>query len=385
MSAFAMKQRGYTLVEIMLALVVLGILLGGALVPLQARYEAGNRAEAEEYMHNARESVVGYAVANQTKGLAQVLGGIGILYDLPAGRPYLPCPDIDGDGLENRRPLEKPGNANYVLADGDLRNYGACEEQKGLLPWRTLGLPENTDPWGRRLGYWVDVAFSNQALGFDESFRADIFDPRIAAVLATPDDPVVYQLRQDRHTAGALVCSSLYKIAAAPRKPGCPATDDQTFLIAGIVSTVSVNLGGIRNVPGYDSIDSSDPPQGILDGAAFVIFSHGPNGYGGINLENRCLPPPPDSRNLAERANAYYAAGHPMIDPAGDFRCASLTLHTELAENLFVSAPHSGIHEGDTTGADDIVHWTSPNVLVGMLVRSGALPVPKLDFLPEEQ
>ena len=368
------KERGYNLVEIMLALVVLGLLLGGALVPLQVRYQAANQKEAEENLDAARRAIEGYAVINRTVE-RRALGADGITYVLPAGRPYLPCPDITGDGLEDRQGITLAA-AVATLTAFVLENEGGCREQKGLLPWRTLGMQAEADPWGRRYGYRVDVAFSNEILGFDETFRADIFDPRRAAAGEN-----FYQHRTSRRIAGALVCSRLMK------NEGCPPVAHQDFLVAGIVTTISLNPGNIRPTPGYTDFRNTVSVEGILDGAAFVVFSHGPNGYGGVNAGNNvCVRPPPDTNNLGERANAYYDNAHFMHeDVDSPINCADMD-HPELSENLFVSAPPALVFGGSPDDAyemDDIVAWTSPNMLAGMLLQSGALPIPKLEFLPE--
>ena len=74
--------RGFTLVEVAIVLVVVGLLLAGLLVPLgvqrDVRDYAATRADLSEY----KEALVGYALS-QTP-------------------PYLPCPDTVGGG-RNRR------------------------------------------------------------------------------------------------------------------------------------------------------------------------------------------------------------------------------------------------------------------------------------------
>ena len=372
------KQRmlGYNLVELMLALVVLGLLLGSAVVPLQARFQAENRKEAEQAMADARRAVEGYAIIRRTTE-RRVIAHDEINYVLPAGRPYLPCPDITGDGAEDRHTIDiaSPIRVTTMVIfrfsqPGGRARDGSCMAQKGLLPWRTLGLQEQVDPWGRKYGYWVDGAFSNEILGFDETFRADIFDPWGSA------GQDQYILRQNLFDSGGLVCSRLIR-----GQLGCPNVEQ--FLLAGIITTVSINVGGVRPVRPYTNALDDTPPHGILDGAAFVVFSHGPNGRGGINRENRCLPIPADTSNISERANAYYFGGHPMLAPP--FNCTPIA-EGGLRTNLFVSAPRSNIYSDEGgEGADDIVTWASPNMLVGALLRGGALPVPKLEFLPEER
>ena len=155
------SPSGYSIVEMAIALVVLGLLVGGALVPLQARYEIEERREVEDLLLRSQEAIVAYAVRNRTQDRKMTYFD-GLLYDLPGNRPYLPCPDTTGNGLENR---EKLPTLNVVPA-AMMTIAGACEHQKGILPWKTLGV-EELDPWGRHLTYRVDIAFSSALLGFD--------------------------------------------------------------------------------------------------------------------------------------------------------------------------------------------------------------------------
>lgn len=68
-----------------------------------------------------------------------------------AGNRYLPCPDTDGDGRENRVLITK-----------------RCELPYGLLPWVDLGVAPH-DAWGNRLRYEVIPQFANGISGFSAS------------------------------------------------------------------------------------------------------------------------------------------------------------------------------------------------------------------------
>lgn len=382
-----MKYRGYNLVEIAIALVVLGLLLSATLVPLQNRFEQENRREVEEHLQTAVKSVVGYAVANRTLRRT-VEDTDGILHSLPAGRPYLPCPDITGDGVENRMSVTIAIGATIALTSSVMISEGVCERTKGLLPWRTLGMRAESDPWGRRIGYRVDPVFASEITGFDETFRADIFDPRLTLTIDAANSRAFYQPRASRDDSGALVCSEFATDLTVA--VNCPIlTGNLPNLLAGILTQVELTLGA-RIIPAYTGTLAADVPQGIIDGAAFVVYSHGRNGYGGISAgSNGCVPFAGGVGNRGERANAYYRAGHPflaasVIDAATGLPdrpsgCAA-DADTGLAENLFFSAPQNEI-----TNSDDILVWTSPNALVGSLLQAGALPIPKLGFLPEER
>ena len=269
------------------------------------------------------------------------------------------------------------------------------------MPWRTLGLTEKGDSWGRQLGYWVDLAYSNRLLGFDEFSRADTSDPRRGYDAETVNGrQLLFYSEREADTsrggamnlAGGIVCSHLFKTGgtgiSATDDVGCPPSrSKQGNLVAGIIHTHDDTVTvGARRIPEYAGATAQTDATGIVNGVAFVIFSHGPNGWGGVNAESgKCSSsPPPETDNLAERANAFYATGHPLLATAGA-NCTAMT-HAELSENRFVAAPPSttGDEKGKTAdGGDDIVVWTAPQSLFGAFMQAGALPIPKLDFAPE--
>lgn len=124
------RARGFTLVELAVALAVIGLLLGMLVVPLSAQVDQQRISETHKLLSLGTEAVLGFAVAN--------------------GR--LPCPatpgtatGVAGAGLEN-----KPG--------------AACGLTEGVLPWASLGVPE-TDAWGRRFTYRVTLALADDPSG----------------------------------------------------------------------------------------------------------------------------------------------------------------------------------------------------------------------------
>lgn len=125
-------QRGFTLIELAIVLVIVTILIGGLAMPLSAQIQARRIAETKKTLEEAREAIIGYAMTHQTSGSPP--------------RPYLPCPDSDGDGREDR-----PGNE--------------CTKQSGWFPWVTLGAAAQ-DAWGNRLRYTVHADLSSKTNGF---------------------------------------------------------------------------------------------------------------------------------------------------------------------------------------------------------------------------
>ncbi|QBE66677.1 type II secretion system protein [Pseudoduganella lutea] len=127
--------RGFTLVEISIVLVVVGLLIGGLITPLSTQLDQRRVTDTQRAMEDAREALVGFAVRNG----------------------HLPCPAISAaNGLEDR--------------DGDrCRN----ERRAGFLPWATLGMPK-LDSWGRVYLYSVSPDFADSVARFRLATPRDI-------------------------------------------------------------------------------------------------------------------------------------------------------------------------------------------------------------------
>lgn len=129
---FSRPKRGFTLTEMAVVLVIVALLIGGMLLPLTAQVDQRNYSDTEKTLNEIREALMGFAASHNATD----------------AKPYLPCPDTDGDGLENRSAVPGP-----------------CTSSEGRLPWVDLGLG-STDAWNNRFRYRVTLAFSNSAAGF---------------------------------------------------------------------------------------------------------------------------------------------------------------------------------------------------------------------------
>ena len=345
-AGFRLRQRGFTLVELAIALAVVGLVLGASIIPLRALEETRQVQDEQRRMEVVRDAVVGYALRNQTRERTIKFVVVATPVDrkparfqtswefhLPGGRPYLPCPDWDGDGFEDRVPegpdgfvqgIEaKPGltvtatigtflnlgSLNWFTQD-DLRTsplgavtftfpYGECRVSRGAIPWRTLGVFP-ADGWGSRHTYYADRVFANAMFGFDRQTIADIYDARLpsapglqpssrrAALIADHGNSDKYEDEWNAQCP-AIICDGGRSDSCVPdwffsdflncesADPGLP----RPVLKAG-----AVTWAGISRPRGEKQFS----PGGVTDGLPFVIVSHGPNGRFAVNhwasLEN---------------------------------------------------------------------------------------------------
>ena len=123
-------SKGFSLVELAVALAIITLLLAGALIPLSTQIDVRNVADTQRSMESIREAIVGFAQAN--------------------GR--LPCP-------ANGSVAAGVAGAGTEVLSGASPNT-TCTNAFGVVPWATLGVPE-TDNWGKRFSYWVSPVFSD--------------------------------------------------------------------------------------------------------------------------------------------------------------------------------------------------------------------------------
>lgn len=126
--AMRVSATGFTLAEMAIVLVVVGLLLTSVLNTVSTQVEARNIAETQSRLNQIKDALIGYAQANGR---------------LPCAANGTLATGATGAGLE-----AVTGN---VCTTGDIY---------AVLPWATLGVSE-TDVWGRRFRYVVDVNFAD--------------------------------------------------------------------------------------------------------------------------------------------------------------------------------------------------------------------------------
>ena len=402
-----MQKRGFSLVELSIVIVIMMILSSYLAANYFTVSQARGEQEVRGRMDQINEAILNYAAAHKTGGRdLEVINNrvttppsppVRVRWRLPSGRPYLPCPDITGDGYEDRIPptpnaitVDINRDSNLAVGLYPLETTGGCHSDRGALPWRTLDVPE-LDSWGNRFTYRVMPAFSNALTGFDQHARADTVPYRAlmtveAATLVRPSDieqadetysnaspPSPWTGNLMIHQGPSLICDD------AP----CPDSNSET--IVGTVFAAAYPAPGaeLANFADFNGVVLAEFTTGsAADGVPFVVVSHGRNGYGAIRGGNGeefyCIPFPPGSRNntrfLAEKQNAlWFTAINLPRRAEGAFSCEMPEGTTGYNGVGFVSVPVHAPADGDQ-GFDDIVRWLSVEEVVKGLAKRGALP-----------
>lgn len=216
-------EGGFTLIELVVAIAIIGLLLGALLAPLTTQIKIRKNRDAERALSEIQEALMGFAVAERR----------------------LPCPDTDADGV------------------ADPVTGGPCAALEGFLPSITLGV-DSTDTWGRRYRYRVTAEFSYAAVTGMPSPAAnqlDLDDAGNITVIDRADDKspitltsnavaVVVSLGANGHGGRDLDGNTLVVPVGA---------DEQANLNAGATSPPTFYRRG--HSPGADTCDDAAGPD----------------------------------------------------------------------------------------------------------------------------
>lgn len=131
-------HKGFTLVELAIVLVIIGVLLGGFVGTLASRIETTKRANTKQQLEDIKAAILGFAVAKRR----------------------LPCPAV-----------AKPADLTELGQEQPVGG-GACTAEHGFVPGRTLGLEGSynldnllLDTWGNPIRYsvtnWLNHTFTS--------------------------------------------------------------------------------------------------------------------------------------------------------------------------------------------------------------------------------
>lgn len=124
------KDGGFTLIEIAIVLVVVGLILSGGLMAVKPVLQNARTSETNSKLDRIEDAILVYAIRNNC----------------------LPCPATAAlaTGAANAgASLPQPLVSNCSSA--------ACTNARGVVPWVTLGISESdaTDAWGSRISYAI--------------------------------------------------------------------------------------------------------------------------------------------------------------------------------------------------------------------------------------
>lgn len=128
------KQNGFTLIELAVVIMVIGLLVGGSITALTRYVGQARIKQAEADLDVIREALIGYVIINNR----------------------FPCPDTDGFPPSVGVAPPSTGSENFVMAAGCT----SAPNTIGYLPAADLGV-QALDPWGMRYFYRVNWKFAD--------------------------------------------------------------------------------------------------------------------------------------------------------------------------------------------------------------------------------
>ncbi len=290
------RNRGFTLAEIAIVTLILGLIVVGVLGALTNQINQGRVSVTQRQLEEIRESLLGFA----------------------ASKGYLPCPDTDGDGIEN-------------APNRNVATPLTCANVEGFLPWVTLGVPQ-TDAWGMRFRYRIKDEFARPSAA---------------------NSPLV-------HPGGVPIGGCV--ATAGATEPASPnPTPDPNNCTFDIYDTGDI-LINTRGVPtGKDLVPLAGGNAVSGSGVPVVIMSFGKNSYGGTDSLGNVQPLPP-VQNVDETTNL--TTPKPALAPVFVSRIS------KEAERDCVDA----VAPGPLCEFDDIVTWISAPLLISKLIQANRLP-----------
>ncbi len=303
----SLSDSGFTLVELAIVLVIVGLLLGGAIAMLKPYAEMAQRNTTVE----------------KQKRIAELLSEYALNY----GR--LPCPAALSPAVEPYGSPRNSGSAVDQHGNVCAAPYTAASHI-GIVPFRALGLTEENvrDSWGRLMTYAVSPAMAQSSAGaisVHDRCRSEIWIP-----------------------SGVNLNRNKARLCCAPYIASGGANTDIAVLdgLAGnsVFGAVHTNDAGYYG--GVDAVDPSNPADVRYTQnqfIAFVLVSHGKNGDGAF---------------IGQGAGTM-----PVTAPVG-----AQESENRNGNLVFVDRPLSMI--ANNNYFDDLVLWRSNTGLVGEMGRN---------------
>ncbi len=280
------RPAGFTLVELALVLLVVGLLVALFLPPSLAMLEQQRRKDTREKMQALEQALARFVLVNRR----------------------LPCPANGALGTGNaqsgleQRPAPGDACANLAL-------------QNGVVPWRSLGVDGGmaTDAWGNLISYRVWARAFN---GSQSSITTSL--TRNAGMDMSLCDPA----GSSPLGAGSSCAAGSAPLAFLAISPGAGPGDPAWRQMRGF--GICTGLPCPLTLPTAPPGANEAARRSDGNGAAYVLISHGGNRYGAYNvagtLVSSAAGPGPGPRELVN-ANGQamrWTGPAPDPDPAVD-------------------------------------------------------------------
>ena len=234
------SQQGFTLVELAIVILIMGLVLGGLAMPLAAQRENARIRDAQIQLEAIRDAIEGFALVNG----------------------YLPCPATPA--------------SNGVASPGG----GGCTEQHGFIPATTLDIGgvrngDNLllDPWGSPLRYSVTASDADSNGNWDFTSPGEM--PAVTMPALQPD--LVVCSSATGSTGTACANANLTLSDQSPAIIYSLGKDWTSFSSADQLENVGTTLGG--GVTGASYLVATDT----------VFVMRGRSGAGGNEFDDQLL------------------------------------------------------------------------------------------------
>ena len=222
-------NQGFSLLELVIALGILGILMYGVANVVKTVRDFDHFAENKVYLISVKSALLSFVQVNG----------------------FLPCPDVNGDGVEDR----------------EITPEEECTFKNGRIPYLDLGV-NSIDSWGQSLYYAVnDKTDAVGVLDIDDVQESASYFNTDVTMIAGQSKLIPYFRFDTKPQSDTAPGAGNYKVCSesSPLANGCDATNGFKIEQAAVAVVVSFGSNAAET---WQAIDAGVSPG--LDAAETV-------------------------------------------------------------------------------------------------------------------